>query len=171
MKKRLFAILLAVCMCFGMTTTAFAAQSDLTATIDNPDIMPIVDSGIMPIDGTETWSSTTRHDFNPFVLWGHNRTPVKTIGVTGHLVTFIEFDTQSDYIERKVLMQIEDADTLEVLAQKMTPLCFQLWGTGPDLDVKKGQRIRIDFWLYDMDGNYDSEGKLTITYGYQIETK
>ncbi len=157
MKRRFFAVLLAVCMCLGLTTTAFASEGDNGATAGY--------SEITPRGGTEIWSSD-RDIVGSFTLVGNNRTPVKTMGKTGLLYITLKFNAGN--VSKKVRVRIENADTLAVLADWTTPAAYSFDGlvSSNGLRVTNGQRIMVEFTLYNSDGSADPNGSLYLTYGY-----
>lgn len=178
MTKRFLSIVLALCMCLGISSTAFAAESneamsELTEEIG--EVMPentTTSNGIVPYAGSETWGRAP--EFNPkivgsFPLKGSNRTPIKTMGITGELELYLEFDVGNGK-PVKVVMQIQDAGTLKVLKQWATPVCYMHEGymASSGYHVTKGQKIMINFLLYDENGKYLSNRSVNVTYGYSL---
>lgn len=169
MRKRLISMLMVVCMCFGSSTMAFAAEVDPNST-DATTVQATQqhnEDDVMLLGGVETWSKKSA-TVGTFTMEGNNLTPVKTMGRDGELVINVKFESNPSAI---LLVQIVNADTQKVRASWTTPACYMHDGlVSPDgLHVKKGQRIQVFFKVLDKNGNYDDNRKLKLTYGYAFD--
>lgn len=177
--KRFLAFLMAMVMCMGMSSVAFAANIPVDTTMAAPEQyeeksddgwiemdMSAPSGGISPqtIGGTETWN--LGQDWSSsFTFYGTNLTPVKTIGATGKLELGVVYNSSTPV---KLIVQARKAYTNEVLFQWTTSASTYYENVYPPFSVQKGQQIQLFFKVLDKNGNYNSGRALTMSYGYRL---
>lgn len=125
MVKRVIVSLLTLAMCLGMSSTAFAMESDKDTTKEkfgimvSDDTLATENAEIIPFGGVETWNKTSSFkNVGSFTMEGNNLTPVKTMGGSGQLSLRLDdvFLVNSlDNID--LLVQIVDHNTQKVLKE------------------------------------------------------
>ncbi|MCI9245685.1 MAG: hypothetical protein HFJ30_00815 [Clostridia bacterium] len=187
MRKRFLAMLMAVAMCMGMTTAAFAAAPTLAdeetfgsgvAVWDEEEQAYVaeIDASAMPLgaDGNATWSSSNYTYVGEFEMLGNNLTPVKTMGKSGRLMiyTFFSFKSGTGY----VVTQIKNASTGKVLAENNryanghSPTQWQVdkHGDTVETNVTKGQKVQIFFRILSDTGRFQASRTCFIRYYYSL---
>ena len=183
MKKRFFAILLALIVCFSMSSTVFAIADTPTITetsgfnteddgwvlFDIPTIT-VGNDTVLPCSGTETWYGTgySIKNVGEFTMEGSNLTPVKTIGTTisnSCLGIYADFES-SELVT--LTIQIRKAYTNTVLAEKKSGLTKSGSVVVKLLNVKKDDKVQIYFKVTDANGNYRDSLKCKVSYGYSL---
>jgi len=171
MSKRFLSVLLALAMCLGITTMAFAAEGPLEENSSTLLSVPSTtnDFGIVPYGGVETWNKTSA-TVGTFTMTGNNLTPVKSIGRTGKLYITADYEDAGSGSAKniKLLIQIVNADTQKTRIEWMTPASSykRNWESPTGLSVTSGQKIQVFFKAFDETGNYLSNRNVKITYGY-----
>lgn len=184
MTKRFFSILLALVMCFSLSATAFAAESENTtltheqsgtvALNSNGEGMieiptsSLNDFGIVPFSGgEETWSTVgSKVTVGSFPMEGNNLTPVKTVGVSGYNLGITTKFSANQAV--KVTTEIRRAYTSNVMASGSSGSAARSgqYDTGLAY-VNKGDKLQIFFRVTDANGRYDDNLPCSITYSYQ----
>ena len=178
MMKRFLALLMAMAMCMGMSSVAFATDSHAVipgqyeASADDDgwiemDMTALSGGGIAPtsIGGTETWN--LGQDWSSsFTFYGTNLTPVKTMGATGKLTLGVVYNSSTTV---KLVIKARKAYTTETLFQWTTSASTYYDNIYPPFSVQKGQQIQLFFKVLDKDGNYSSSRALTMSYGYRLQ--
>ena len=167
--KRFLSLLVAMIMCLGMSTMAFAAE--VPETTQN---ISVESNQAMPRGGVETWAKRTSfYNVGKFTMEGNNLTPVKTMGATGTLslrLDDVHHVGSLDSINLRV--EIRNANTQAVL-KSWTINNF--WGVANHelsggLAVKSGQKIQISFRAYDAaTGNYVASKPVYVSYSYRLK--
>lgn len=168
--KRLFSMLIAVVMCFGVSSVAFATE------IPNNDSIAITtakeNEGIVPF-AAETWGKTSSfRKVGTFTMEGNNLTPVKTMGSSGTLsIKLDDAHVVGNLSSINLKVQIKDHSTQRVLKEwtitRFSGIAnYELSG---GLAVRSGQRIQVHFTAYDAaTGNYNDNRQVNITYSYRL---
>lgn len=167
MTKRILAFLMAMCLCFGMSTVAFAAENSTETT----GVSTLAEGS-----GTSTWNGAEYKYVGSFTMEGNNLTPVKTMGKAGKLTIHTCFgiiNGKTGY----VVVQIKDASTGKVLAEhNRYKKGFPASNTQADkhgdtvsTTVKKGQKIQIHFKVLDKNGKYQDGWNCGIRYYYSLK--
>lgn len=167
MKKRILAIIMAMCLCLGMSTVAFAAEDNKGAT----EISTLAEGS-----GTSTWNGADYQYVGSFTMEGNNLTPVKTMGKAGKLTIHTCFGI-SNGKNGYVVVQIRDASSGKVLAElnrykKGLPASnYQADKHGDTVSttVKKGQKVQIYFKVLDQNGKYQDGWNCGIRYYYSLK--
>lgn len=178
--KRILVVLMAMFMCFGMSSVALADEVP-TATmkrenftnIERAIFPPVVNNEITPF-ATETWGKTTGYKkVGSFTMTGNNLTPVKTIGATGNLRLRLDsvqvVGATKNY---KLRVQIKDYSSQKVLREWTTNGFTSIKNTvlSGYQSVAKGQKIQIYFRIYEAATNkYVDSQKVKITYSYSLQ--
>lgn len=167
MKKRFFALLLALLMCVVMSSHAFAASADtpmaaVISSSENDEIMPLA---------TGTWGqSSSWKEVGTFTMEGNNMTPVKTMGIKGNLYLRVTARVVGSNKHINLRVQIVEAYSE---ATKKTWWMNDFYAISSSLSgcysVNNGQQIQVYFRAYDADtGNYVDSRQVEITYYYKL---
>lgn len=164
MKKRLFVVILTLCMCLGSSTVAFAAEK----SPENNDIHISATNEVVPYSGEEIWNGSGTVHVGSFTMEGNNLTPVKTTGYAGQLAIITNFRSTRSNTPVYLRVEIRDWATQRVLGYKMTNTATQSGSLTVQANVNWHQKIQIFFKVFDRNGNYSSTLPCWIDYSYSF---
>lgn len=162
MKKRLFAVILAVCMCLSTSTVAFAAEVDLNVKNSSAT------NEVVPYGGEEIWNGLGIVHVGSFTMEGNNLTPVKTTGYAGPLAISTKFRSTRNNTPVYMRVEIRDWATQRILGYKMTSEAVQSGNLTVQANVNWHQKIQIFFKVFDRNGNYISTLPCWVDYSYSF---
>ena len=190
MLKRIFALLMAMCVCAGVSTSAFASEvyieteenyADevlMVAETDNDGWAPLtpptdargVSDGILPYAGVETWKYTgyVGTYVGGFTMSGTNLTPVKTIEKS-NLNQYLSINADFTCSQPGILtLQIREYPSGKVLAQSKSNAT-----TSGNVKVEagggmSGKKVQIFFKITDKNGNFSASRQCNIKYWYWL---
>lgn len=164
MKKRLFAVILTLCMCLVNVTTAFATEESL----ENSEKSTFVTNEVIPYSGEEIWDGSGTVHVGSFTMEGNNLTPVKIAGYSGPLAIITNFRSTRSNTPVYLRVEIRDWATQRVLGYKMTSTAMQSGNLTVQANVDWHQKIQIFFKVFDRNGNYISTMPCWIDYSYNF---
>lgn len=166
MVKRFLATLLTMCMCFSMSTVAFAKETPEVSATD--EVLATSDSSeVSPQAGTELWDGAGTVHVGSFTMKGRNLTPIKTTGYSGRMAIITDYNSTVSNTPVILKVEIRDAATQRVLGSSVTN-AQQSGQITTYADVNWHQEIQIFFQVYDKNGNYSSTRPCWISYYYSF---
>ncbi len=177
--KRCLAIVLAIAMCFGTSTTALAAEANVKdngkkTTVERNDWKiaeiptEIMENESITRGGTETWTSNQITTVGTFTMEGRNTTPVKTIGRNDCSYLGIRVDSFECSTPVKLTVQIKRAYTGEILSSRTSSATTSGRNLITFCNVSYGDKVQIFFKITDANGNYLDTTRCTIKYSYRL---
>ena len=109
MKKRLFAVILTLCMCLVNVTTAFATEGSL----ENSEESTSVTNEVITYSGEEIWNGSGTVHVGSFTMEGNNLTPVKITGYSGPLAIITNFRSTRSNTPVYLRVEIRDWATIK----------------------------------------------------------